>query len=86
MGRSASLCRGNSGNSPSRQSLKVSQTIKSDGAVALNELPDDVRLPFVSVELAPGAEVVEEKMSFVGGVLPQMSPLFTCLGGPQLLR
>jgi hypothetical protein len=38
--------------------LKVFHTIKSDGAfaAAFNELPENVRLPFVSVELAPGAE------------------------------
>ena len=38
--------------------LKVFQTIKSDGtfAAAFNELSEDVRLPFVSVELAPEGE------------------------------
>ena len=38
--------------------LKVFQTIKHDGAfaAAFNELPEDVRLPFVSVERVAGAE------------------------------
>jgi hypothetical protein len=38
--------------------LKVFQAIKAGGAfeAAFKELPEDVRLPFVSVEILPGAE------------------------------